>query len=135
MNKAELIAEIENNGYTVLQEREGDTENNIKHWAVAGILSEGDTGTRKRFHFYERITDGVCLWADKDPFYVPPVVDAFIQSKIDAGIIMAAFVEDIDEKQETAIARAVQDVSGTVTEKRYFLNKDANGNPKITPLG
>jgi hypothetical protein len=142
MNKAELIAQIEGNGYTVLQERELGTEGNFKEWAVSGIQTSETTGDRKWFKFYERINDGACFWTDRDPFYTPtpPVtfrnqLDTFIQSKIDAGVIMAAFVEDIDEKQETAIARAVQQGAETVVEKRYFLNKDANGNPKITPLG
>lgn len=143
MNKTELITKIQTEGYSILQEREGDIENGYKHWAVAGIREVDGTGTRKWFHFYERTSDGVCLWADKDPFYEPvkPVrfsdeLDQYIQGKINDGTILAGFVEDISEGQETAIARAVQDDgSGAIVEKRYLLNKDADGNFQITPLG
>lgn len=142
MNKAELIATIQNNGFTILQERETGTEGDYKQWAVAGITMADNTGTRKWFKFYERISDGECFWTDRDPFFVPekPVtfrdqLDQFVQSKIDTGVILAGLVEDINEKQETAIVRAVIQDGTTIVENRYLINKDANGNPKITALG
>jgi hypothetical protein len=142
MNKAELIAQIESNGYTVLPGRETGTEGDIKHLAVPGIRVVDGVGKRKWFKFYERITDGECFWMDADPFYTPTPVESyqkkleqFLQNKIDAGVILAGFVEVINPVQETAIVLVVVQDGESYVQKRYLISKNESGNPKITPIG
>lgn len=136
--KADFIAEIQSNGYEVLQQKDVGVEGGYKHWAVAAVKKEGSVGKRVWFKFYED-NGGACYWMDKDPFETTTTttfrdeVDQYLLDKITDGTIKAGYVDDISNDQETAKVRVILDQSG-LTELSFLINKDGSGNLQHTQV-
>lgn len=137
MNKSELLAELATKFYKVgTANQQSIDEFGIQYYLVKVYDKVGDAIRDMNLAFYVEAEGQVteaAYWSPSEP--KPTVVpsgfqvdiDNYIQSKIDVGAIEGAFTDSIDIVKEIAYGRAIIDVSGTLTEKKIFIDKDANG--------
>jgi hypothetical protein len=77
----------------------------------------------------EGLPEEAAYWSPSEPLPTRPTefreeVQAYIAQKISDGTIEGAYIEQIDQANETAVGTAIM---SDLTEKRLFLDKDGNG--------
>ncbi len=133
MKKAELLQKLNDKFYRVDDPGEArQTYGNLKYYLVKvyDVIGEGLRDVNIAFYVEsEGEVDEVAYWSPSEPKPDPisgfqNEVNVYIAGKITDGTIEAAFTEQIDPVNETAIYKVVMP---DLTEKRLFVDKD-NGN-------
>lgn len=135
----ELKTEIESNGWTVLNETTGTTNNSLTPKTIlAGKVENGAVKT-KTFNITLYENNGEHYWMNADPFqdtswyqelrtYLKDVVDG-------DNPFEAAYILNIDAFMERARVLATFDNAGSYEDRLYSLWKDAvTGEIKNNPI-
>ena len=144
MNKSELIQELENKYHKVFVSSKALDGDVIKRHEATVYDESSEALKRETILFYvenEGEASEVAYWDGREPKSgTPPVVtfndeiNNYIQTKIDAGVIEGAFVDNIDNVKEIAYAKTIINISGVLQEKKVFIDKDA-GNLQHRVIG
>ena len=133
MTKAELMVALEGKFYKVFTPALQQTYDNLKYYLVKVYDKIGDAIRDQNIPFYvedEGLPSEAAFWSPSEPKpdKIPGVqekLNGFISAKIEDGTIEAAFAEQIDPVNETAIYKVVMP---DLSEKRLFIDRDAGGN-------
>lgn len=68
MTKTQLLEKITDNGWNILQDKQGPVEEKLENWDIAIYQKVGSVIIRRWLHYY--IEDGMAYWQDRDPFQV-----------------------------------------------------------------
>lgn len=130
MTEQELIAQLNNKFSSVIEENKRKTgeEGTLEHWAIPVADIENDVLKRQWVHYYIETSTGDTYWQDREP---KPAIETkfskeltdYINQKIADGTIEGAFVESLNEVNETAIVSAYIDNNG-ITKKTLIVDKE-----------
>lgn len=136
MTETELLAIVATNNWTLQRIEIEDTNPALMRKAILCWKPVSNVVTQQWFHYFVK-ADGTAYWERSDPF--PAMVTTFqdqlnakITALVVAGIIKAAYVEKIDQINNTAIVVAV--MGATLAYKTYHVYKDTGGNLQITEV-
>jgi len=139
MTKADLIAKLEVKFHRIETPQMAADYGGLKYYLVKVYDLVSDALRDANIAFYvqdEGTPSETAYWSPSEP--KPEAISGFqqevtvyISDKIVAGIIEAAFAEQIDPVNENAIYKVVMP---DLTEKRLFVDKDSNGNLRYRPM-
>lgn len=132
MTKSELLTELGTKFYKVLNPTMHQEEGGLRWYTVKVYDRIGDAIRDSNIPFYvenEGEINEIAYWSPSEPKPDPvsgfqQEIDIYIAGKITGGTIEGAFAETVDQINETAIYKVVMP---DLTERRLFVDKDANG--------
>lgn len=145
MNKTELLQKLDNKFYLIETPRlRTGGEFGVNYYTVRVIEEITPEVCRDSTVAFwvenEGEVDEKACWQGGEP--KPERVERFdaklqiyLDSKIADGTVEGAFIEESNAELENAIVRAIMDESGTLVEKRLFLDRDTDGKVRHRLIG
>lgn len=136
MTLQEARDQLENNGYSVYDELQGDslTYNEVTYQQInmKAFYAKANIVIFNSFILYRNLSTDDCYWVNSEPFMISRRygfdVDSYLNQLKKDGIVEGAYIIEINRIQEAAKVLAQWiDVDGNWQEGYFLVDKDSNG--------
>lgn len=145
MDKRELLDALATKFYQVLTPEPQRDEAGVKWYLVGTYDKLNGVMRRQNVSFYvenEGQAEETAYWANSEPKPTLPTpvptfgdrVNEYITVKITEGVIEEGSIERVNEQAKTAVVKALMIVTNQLTELRFLVDEDSQGNLQHTQI-